>query len=135
MVFKNSVAFSLSLDESTEIQHNPQLAEFIRYVSSDVTVKGAPLDLVAFKESIHGVDIKSTLDRNLKNADALLNKRFSVATHGAPAMVGKMYFNRYLKESLVKMLKTTVNIVRLFHKVKSGSFVAIPPVIICPYLH
>ncbi|XP_014778369.1 uncharacterized protein LOC106874960 [Octopus bimaculoides] len=35
--FKNSLAFGLALDEPTNIQDNPQLAVFIRYVFSDVT--------------------------------------------------------------------------------------------------
>ena len=86
---KNSLAFSLALDESTDIQDNPQLAVFIRYVSSDVTVKEEMLDLVALKETTHGVDIKNALDRILTKADVPLNKLVSVATDRAPATVGK----------------------------------------------
>lgn len=47
------------------------------------------LDLVALKETTRGVDIKNALDRTLTNADVPLNKLVSVATDGAPAMVGK----------------------------------------------
>jgi hypothetical protein len=87
--FKNSFAFSLALDKSTDIQDNPQLAVFVRYVSSDVIVKEEVLDLVALKETTRGVDIKNSLDRALTNADIPLNKLVSVATDGTPAMVGE----------------------------------------------
>ncbi|XP_061468686.1 general transcription factor II-I repeat domain-containing protein 2-like [Rhineura floridana] len=86
---KNSLAFRFALDESTDIQDNPQLAVFVCYVSFDVTVKEEMLDLVALKETTRGVDIKNALDRALTNADIPLDKLISVATDGAPAMVGK----------------------------------------------
>ena len=54
----NATAFSLVLDESTDVTDNPQLAVFVRYVSSDVVVKEKLLDLIALKETTHGVDIK-----------------------------------------------------------------------------
>lgn len=34
---QKSAAFSLALDESTDIHHNPQLVVFVRYVYSYVT--------------------------------------------------------------------------------------------------
>ena len=36
---KSSLALSIALDESTDIQDNPQLAIFVRYVSSDLERK------------------------------------------------------------------------------------------------
>ena len=36
---KNCEAFSLALDESTDIQDKPQMSVFVRYVTSDVIVK------------------------------------------------------------------------------------------------
>ena len=36
---KNCTAFSLTLDDSTNIQVVPQLTAFIRYVSAEVNVK------------------------------------------------------------------------------------------------
>uniref|UniRef100_A0A0L8H4L9 Uncharacterized protein n=1 Tax=Octopus bimaculoides TaxID=37653 RepID=A0A0L8H4L9_OCTBM len=74
---------------SAKVADNPQLAVFIRYVSSDVTVKEEMLDLVALKETASSVDIKNALDRTLTHADVPLNKLVSVATGGAPAMVGE----------------------------------------------
>ena len=85
---KNSTAFSLALDESTNVRDNPQLAVFVRYVSNDVAVKEELLDLIALKETTRGVDIKNALDNILVNAEVPLNRLVSVATDGAPAMVG-----------------------------------------------
>ena len=36
---KSSLGFSTAFDESTDIQDNPQLALFVRYVSSGLTIK------------------------------------------------------------------------------------------------
>ena len=54
----NATAFSLALDESTDVTDNPQMAVFVRYVSSDAVVKEELLDLIALKETTRGVDIK-----------------------------------------------------------------------------
>ena len=86
---KSSFAFSISLDESTDIHDNPQLAIFVRYVSFDFTIKEELLNMVALRETTRGVDIKNALDEALTSFDVPLNKLVSVATDGAPAMVGK----------------------------------------------
>ena len=36
---KSSLAISIAIDESTDIQDDPQLAIFVQYVSSDLTIK------------------------------------------------------------------------------------------------
>ena len=87
--FKSSPAFSVAFDESTDIQDNPQLAIFVLYVLSDLTIKEELLDFVAIRETILGVDIKNALDEALTRFHVPLNKLVSVATDGAPAMVGK----------------------------------------------
>ncbi|CAM2097887.1 unnamed protein product [Caretta caretta] len=71
---KNSIAFSLAVDEFTDIQSKPQLAVFVRYVSADLIVKEEMLDLVALKETTHSVDIKNALDKALTNATTPLDK-------------------------------------------------------------
>lgn len=86
---KDCIAFSLALDESTDITDLPQLAVFIRFVSPDFVVKEELLDLVALQESTRGVDIKNALDSIMKTFDVPLNKLVSIATDGAPAMLGK----------------------------------------------
>ena len=56
---KSSLTFSIGIDESTDIQDNPQLAIFVPYVSSDLTIKE---ELVAIRETTRGVDIKNAFD-------------------------------------------------------------------------
>ncbi|XP_035206882.1 protein ZBED8-like [Stegodyphus dumicola] len=85
---KNRITFSLALDESTDITDLSQLAVFICFVSPDFVVK-EELGLVALQESIRGVDIKNALDFLMKTFDVPLNKLVSVATDGAPAMLGE----------------------------------------------
>ena len=82
------IYFSIAIDESTDIQDNPQLAIFVRYVSSDLTIKKELLDLVAIRVTTRGVDIKNALDEALTRFYVPL-KLVSVATDGAPAMAGK----------------------------------------------
>ena len=86
---RSFLACSIAIDESTDIQDNPQLAIFVWYVSSDLTIKEKLLDLVAIRETTHGVDIKNALDEALTRFHVPLHKLVSVATDGAPAMVGK----------------------------------------------
>ncbi|XP_057657622.1 general transcription factor II-I repeat domain-containing protein 2A-like [Diorhabda carinulata] len=79
----------LALDESTDIRDIPQLAVFIRFVSPNFVVKEELLDLVALQETTRGVDIKNALDSIMKNLDVTLDKLVSIATDGAPVMLGK----------------------------------------------
>ena len=58
---KSSLSFSIAIDESTDLKENPQLAIFVRYVSSDLTIIEELLDLVAIKETTRGVDIENAL--------------------------------------------------------------------------
>ncbi|XP_065654711.1 general transcription factor II-I repeat domain-containing protein 2-like [Hydra vulgaris] len=82
-------AFSLALDKSTDIKDKPQMAVFVRYVTSDVLVKEELLDLDELKDTTRGIDLKEALDTVLVKANAPKNKLVSVATDGATAMVGK----------------------------------------------
>ncbi|KAG8238888.1 hypothetical protein J437_LFUL017605 [Ladona fulva] len=91
---KNCIAFSLALDESTDITDLPQLAVSIHFVSPDFVVKEELLDLVALQESTRDVDIKNALDSIMKTFDVPLNKLVSIATDGAPAMLGVLQLLR-----------------------------------------
>jgi hypothetical protein len=86
---KSCVAFSLPLDEHTDIQDIPQIAIFVRYVTNDGNVKEEFLDLISLKETTKGIDIKIALNKALLNAQLPLHKLVSIATDGAPPMVGK----------------------------------------------
>ncbi|XP_025196828.1 general transcription factor II-I repeat domain-containing protein 2B-like [Melanaphis sacchari] len=92
----------LALDESTDIQDKPQLAIFVRYVTSDVDVKEELLDLISLKETTRGIDIKIALDETLQKAEIPLNKIISISTDGAPSMVG-------CKNGLIGLLKNDTN--------------------------
>ncbi|CAM5073406.1 unnamed protein product [Eretmochelys imbricata] len=86
---KNSLAFSLVVEKSTDIQDKPQLAIFVRYVSVDVIVKEEMLNSVALKETTCSIDVKNALDKAFTHADIQLDKLVSIAMDGAPVMVGK----------------------------------------------
>ena len=86
---KSSLAFSIAFDESTDIQDNLPLAIFVQYVSSDLTIKEELLDLVVLKKTTRGADIKNALDKAFTRFHVPLSKLVSVATDGAPAVVGK----------------------------------------------
>ena len=87
----SSVTLSIALDESTDIHDNPQLAVFGHYVSKHLYVKEQLLDLDTFKDTTNVVDIKNVIDFVLSESipPECLVKLVSVATHGAPAMLGK----------------------------------------------
>ena len=85
---KSFLAFSLALDESKDTQDNPQLAIFVWFVLSDVTIKEL-LDLMTMRETTRGINIKNALDEAVTRANVSLNKLVSVATNGAPAIMGE----------------------------------------------
>ena len=86
---KSFLAFSTAFDESTYIQDNPKLPIFVRYVSSDLTIKEELLHLVATRETTREVDIKNALDEALTRFRVLLDKLVSGATNGRPAIEDK----------------------------------------------
>ncbi|CAM4308920.1 unnamed protein product [Caretta caretta] len=86
---KNSLAFSLVVEKSRDIQDKPQLAIFVRYVSVDVIVKEEMLNSVALKETTCSIDVKNALDKAFTHADIQLDKLVSIAMDGAPVMVGE----------------------------------------------
>ena len=86
---KSCLAFSLALDESTNTQGNPQLAIFVRFVLSDLTIKKELLNLVTLRKITCGIDIKNGFDEALTRANVPLNKLVRVATNGAPVIVCK----------------------------------------------
>ncbi|CAM4304493.1 unnamed protein product [Lepidochelys olivacea] len=86
---KNSLAFSLVVEKSRDIQDKPQLAIFVRYVSVDVILKEEMLNSVALKETTCSIHVKNALDKAFTHADIQLDKLVSIAMDGAPVMVGK----------------------------------------------
>uniref|UniRef100_A0A1B6MPL2 Uncharacterized protein n=1 Tax=Graphocephala atropunctata TaxID=36148 RepID=A0A1B6MPL2_9HEMI len=82
-------AISLALDESTDVKDKPQLAIFVRYVTKDLEVEEELLDLVTLNVTTRGCDIKEALDGVLLKNSVPKGSIVSIATDGAPAMVGK----------------------------------------------
>jgi len=58
---------------STVLQDQPQPVVYVRYANFDLIVNEKLLDIIAFKESARGVDIKHALDTILTDADVSLN--------------------------------------------------------------
>ena len=87
----SSVALSIALGESNGIQDNTQLAIFVRYVSKHFCVREELLNLVALMNTTNGVDKENAIDSVLSESTPpeCLVKLASVATDGAPVMLGK----------------------------------------------
>ena len=66
MLLKNDlaslVAFSIALDESNDIEYNPQLAVFVCYVSRQFWINNELLGLITFMDTRNGVDIKNAIN-------------------------------------------------------------------------
>ena len=88
---KSFMCFSLAFDESSDIKDTAQLAEFIRGVSSELSVHEDLLGLVSLRGRTRGVDIKEAVVRLLyeKIPDLSLNKLCGLTTDGCPSMTGK----------------------------------------------
>ena len=84
----NATAFSLSLDESTDVTDNLPMVVYVCYVSSDKAVRRI-VGLHCVKGNNSRRRYKKALDEILMKAKIPLNKFVRVATDGAPAMVGK----------------------------------------------
>uniref|UniRef100_H3AIM7 DUF4371 domain-containing protein n=1 Tax=Latimeria chalumnae TaxID=7897 RepID=H3AIM7_LATCH len=81
---------SIALDESCDIQDKPQLAIFVRTVSDDCAVREELLDVVPLKERTRGLDIKEALMSVVAKTSLPLQKLTSIATDGAPSMLGSV---------------------------------------------
>lgn len=85
---KDLVFFSLALDESTDVCDVAQLAVFLRGVDAQFNVIEELLDLVPMHYTTTANDIFSSLENVIEKYDLRWEKLSSIATDGAPAMVG-----------------------------------------------
>ena len=84
---KDFVAFSLGFDETTDKTDQSQLAIFIRFIKKEPVVLEELLDLIALKDTIRGIDIKSAFESLFPLLP--MQKLLNISTDGAPSMVGK----------------------------------------------
>uniref|UniRef100_UPI0037E99D8B general transcription factor II-I repeat domain-containing protein 2-like n=1 Tax=Semicossyphus pulcher TaxID=241346 RepID=UPI0037E99D8B len=82
-------AFSIALDESTDISDTAQLLIFIRTVTENFEIGGELLSLESIKDRARGVDICDAVCRSLDAYNVKLPSMVGVTTDGAPAMIGR----------------------------------------------
>ncbi|XP_019748223.1 general transcription factor II-I repeat domain-containing protein 2-like [Hippocampus comes] len=83
------VAFSVAIDESTDITDVAQLAIFIRGVDKTLNVTEEFLELVPMIDTTTAEDIFSSVVGALDRVGADWSRAVSLATDGAPSMIGK----------------------------------------------
>ena len=83
------IAFSDAIDESTEITDIAQLAIFIRGVDETLTITEEFLELVPMKDTTTANDTFSSLVGALNKVGVDWSRAVSLATDGAPSMVGR----------------------------------------------
>ena len=83
---KNFEAFSIALDESTDVSGTAQCAVFIRGVDCSLHITEEFLELIPLKSTTTGRDIFLALEHCMKKHGLPWDKLVCLATDGAPAM-------------------------------------------------
>ena len=86
---KSFVAFSVAIDESTDITDVAQLTIFIPGVNDTLTVTEEYLGLVPMMDTTTADDIMSSLVGALDRVGVDWSRAVSLATDGAPSMIGR----------------------------------------------
>jgi hypothetical protein len=86
---KNCVAYSIAVDESTDVKHSAQLAAFVRGVNEDFGLAEELLELIPMKGKRDPDEIFSQLVTLLNKFDLLWGKMVGFVSDGAPTMIGK----------------------------------------------
>jgi hypothetical protein len=86
---KSCQAFSIALDESTDISDTAQIIFWIRFVSEDLSIHEELLALHGKKDQTRGIDILQEFNKAMSKFQLNLEKMVLVTTDGAPAMTGK----------------------------------------------
>lgn len=98
---KSFVAYSIAIDEITDINNTTQLAIFIRGVDENFDVSEELLDTVPMTGTKSGNEVFLRVEKSLKKFHIDWSKLVSVASTGTPAMVGP-------NDGLVTKLKSKV---------------------------
>ena len=86
---KSFIAFSVAIDESTDVTDVAQLCIFICGVDDTLTVTEEFLELVPMKDTTTANDIFSSLVDALDRVGVDWSRAVSLATDGPPSMVGR----------------------------------------------
>ena len=79
--------FSITLDESCDVQDKSQLAILPRFISKDCLIKDELLNIVPLKDRTCGIDVKEAMVAAIAKANLLIAKLTALITYGAPAMI------------------------------------------------
>lgn len=82
------IAYSLAVDESTDLVDTAQLAIFIRGVNKNLEVTEQLLSICSMKGTTKGEDILRKVKGVIDERQLDLSKLTAIATDGAPAMMG-----------------------------------------------
>ncbi|MBO1765133.1 hypothetical protein JQN64_28600, partial [Escherichia coli] len=77
-----------ALDESTDVTGSAQLCVFVRFITADSVIREEMLQLISLPTTTTGEDITRALVNCLKVNKIYFDKISSIATDGAPSMVG-----------------------------------------------
>ncbi|XP_070408444.1 general transcription factor II-I repeat domain-containing protein 2 [Nothobranchius furzeri] len=86
---KSFIAFSVAIDESTDITDVAQLAIFIRGVDDTLTVTEEFVELVPMTDTTTAADIFTALVGALDRVGVQWSRAVSLATDGAPSVTGR----------------------------------------------
>ena len=98
------VAFSLAMDESTDITDTAQLLNFIRGVTENFEVVEAVLKLCSLKERTRGTDIFEAVCAAIQEMKCQWSALTGITTDGAPSMVSEKI--GLMKKKLLKKGET-----------------------------
>lgn len=102
--FLNTTEFSLQLDESTLLNNESLLLAYIRFIK-DEKIYQELLFAKKLETDTKGISIFDVLDKYFKEKGIPLSNILSVATDGAPAMVGRYRgFISYLKNAVPNLI-------------------------------
>ncbi|KAG6922308.1 GTF2I repeat domain containing 2B [Chelydra serpentina] len=101
-ISKDFEAFSIALDEHTDVSDTAQYAVFIRGVDCNLNITEELLDLMPLKGTTTGRDIFQGLEECIEKAALQWNKLVSLATDSAPSMCSE-------NVGVVGLLKTKLN--------------------------
>ena len=87
---KKCLAFSICLDESTDVIDNSQLVVWVRYIDANLTAHEELLGLEVLLNTTKAVDIVAKLNECFEKLNIKFEDLVAVTTDGAAAMVGRI---------------------------------------------